>query len=67
MQKLNSATNLKRKFMICKISRCGWLPNLPDHRDYLYSAPAEIVGALPYSYLISANLASDFWTIRVVA
>ena len=25
-----------------KISRYGWLPDLPDHRDFLYAAPAEI-------------------------
>ena len=33
--------------MIFKISRYGWLPDLPDHRDYLYAAPVEIAGALP--------------------
>jgi hypothetical protein len=30
-----------------KISRYGWLPDLPDHRDQFYAAPAEIAGALP--------------------
>jgi C1A family cysteine protease len=30
-----------------KVSRYGWLPDLPDHRDRLYSAPMEIVAALP--------------------
>jgi C1A family cysteine protease len=30
-----------------KVSRYGWLPDLPDHRDQLYAAPVEIAGALP--------------------
>ena len=30
-----------------KISRYGWLPDLPDHRDHLYAAPAEMLGAIP--------------------
>ena len=30
-----------------KVSRYGWLPDLPDHRDRLYAAPMEIAGALP--------------------
>jgi C1A family cysteine protease len=33
--------------MSYKIFRYGWLPDLPDHRDYLYAAPVAIVGALP--------------------
>lgn len=35
--------------MIHKISRYGWLPDLPDHRDFLYAAPVAIAGALPSS------------------
>jgi len=30
-----------------RVSRFGWLPDLPDHRDRLYAAPVEIAGALP--------------------
>lgn len=30
-----------------KVSRFGWLPDLPDHRDLLYAAPVKIAGALP--------------------
>jgi C1A family cysteine protease len=30
-----------------KISRYGWLPDLPDHRDHLYAAPVEMIGAIP--------------------
>jgi C1A family cysteine protease len=30
-----------------KVSRYGWLPDLPDHRDQHYAAPVEMAGALP--------------------
>ena len=30
-----------------EVSRFGWLPDLPDHRDQPYAAPMELVGALP--------------------
>jgi len=30
-----------------KISRYGWQPDLPDHRDHLYAAPMEVIGAIP--------------------
>ena len=33
--------------MSYKISRYGWLPDLPDHRDHFYAAPVEWVEALP--------------------
>ena len=33
--------------MNVKIARYGWLPDLPDHRDYFYAAPVELAGALP--------------------
>jgi C1A family cysteine protease len=33
--------------MSYKVYHYGWLPDLPDHRDQLYSAPAEITGVLP--------------------
>jgi len=35
--------------MSYKISRYGWLPDLPDHRDHFYAAPVERAGALPAS------------------
>src|ERR1700758_5646480 len=25
----------------------GWIPDLPDQRDYQYAAPVETIGALP--------------------
>ena len=30
-----------------KIKRYGWIPDLPDHRDFTYAAPMEIAAALP--------------------
>src|SRR5450759_909977 len=35
--------------MSYKIARYGWLPDLPDQRDYFYAAPVEMAGALPIS------------------
>ena len=32
-----------------KIQRYGWIPDLPDHRDLLYSAPAATMATLPPS------------------
>ena len=33
--------------MSYKISRYGWLPDLPDHRDHFYAAPVERAAVLP--------------------
>jgi C1A family cysteine protease len=33
--------------MAFKVSRYGWLPDLPDYRDHLYAAPMEMLGAIP--------------------
>jgi C1A family cysteine protease len=30
-----------------KITRFGWVPDLPDHRDHLYAAPLRRLGPLP--------------------
>ncbi len=30
-----------------KISRYGWIPDQPDQRDHLYSAPSQFLTALP--------------------
>jgi C1A family cysteine protease len=30
-----------------KAARYGWIPDLPDHRDHLYAAPAAIMAAIP--------------------
>jgi C1A family cysteine protease len=32
-----------------KISRYGWLPDLPDHRDFAYAAPRPLLEKLPAS------------------
>lgn len=33
--------------MTRKISRYGWVPDLPDYRDYLFAAPAQFLTKLP--------------------
>lgn len=33
--------------MTRKIKKYGWHPDLPDHRDHLYSAPAAVMAKLP--------------------
>jgi C1A family cysteine protease len=33
--------------MIRKLKRYGWIPDLPDHRDFVYAPPAETLRALP--------------------
>lgn len=32
-----------------KIAHYGWIPDLPDQRDFQYAAPPELIGALPAS------------------
>src|SRR6266436_3557786 len=39
-----------------KIQKYGWVPDLPDHRDFLYSAPQAVLGAkLPKSVDLRPN------------
>jgi C1A family cysteine protease len=33
--------------MAHKISRFGWLPDLPDQRDFIYAAPRPVISKLP--------------------
>jgi C1A family cysteine protease len=33
--------------MAYKIKRYGWTPDLPDHRDHLYAAPAAVLRKIP--------------------
>lgn len=33
--------------MTRKIKRYGWIPDLPDHRDFMYAAPTAVLRALP--------------------
>jgi len=35
--------------MPMKIQRYGWIPDLPDHRDYMYAAAPEVLAKLPPS------------------
>jgi C1A family cysteine protease len=38
-----------------KIQRFGWVPDLPDHRDQTYAAPAQFLTALPTSKDLRAH------------
>ncbi len=38
-----------------KIQRYGWIPDLPDHRDLLYTAPSAFTEALPLSVDLRAQ------------
>jgi hypothetical protein len=33
--------------MARKIKRYGWIPDLPDHRDFMYAAPLAVLRVLP--------------------
>jgi hypothetical protein len=33
--------------MTPKIKRCGCIPDLPDHRDFMYAAPLAVLQGLP--------------------
>ena len=39
-----------------QIKNYGWIPDLPDHRDYVYAAPSRRIGVLPISGLC------DWWS-----
>jgi|SRR5579863_1039867 len=41
--------------MTRKIQRYGWIPDLPDHRDHLFSAPAAVLTTLPPSVDLRGN------------
>src|SRR5713226_9083825 len=38
-----------------QIKRFGWIPDLPDHRDHLYAAPAEVLLQLPASFDLTSK------------
>jgi len=38
-----------------QIKRFGWIPDLPDHRDHLYAAPANVMQTLPSSIDLTAQ------------
>lgn len=41
--------NAKMSMRTMKIQKYGWIPDLPDHRDYLFAAAPEILAKLPSS------------------
>jgi C1A family cysteine protease len=38
-----------------KIKRYGWVADLPDHRDHIYSAPMQVVTSLPTKVDLSSQ------------
>jgi C1A family cysteine protease len=38
-----------------KIKRYGWVADLPDHRDHIYSAPVQVVTSLPTKVDLSSQ------------
>lgn len=48
-RKAQRRTPARPKPVIRKIRRYGWTPDLPDHRDQVYSAPLAQLGPLPKS------------------
>jgi C1A family cysteine protease len=45
-EKTNGGT-INGKISTRPMQRFGWIPDLPDARDYMYSAPEEVLAALP--------------------
>ena len=43
----SSAQSSTSTARIRKIKRYGWIPDIPDQRDYLYAAPPAFLRALP--------------------
>jgi C1A family cysteine protease len=42
-----SANQVNGKLSIRPVQRFGWVPDLPDARDFLYSAPEAVLASLP--------------------
>ena len=42
-----NGASINGKISIRPTQRFGWIPDIPDARDYLYSAPEEVLAALP--------------------
>jgi len=42
-----SPATINRRVRIRSVQRFGWVPDLPDARDFLYSAPDEVLAKLP--------------------
>src|SRR4051794_11919093 len=38
-----------------RTGRYGWIPDLPDHRDHLFSAPSPVLSQLPSSVDLRAG------------
>src|SRR4051794_9123845 len=38
-----------------RVSRFGWIPDLPDHRDFLFAAPGAVLRKLPSKVNLTAK------------
>ncbi len=47
--KKSPAPRISNGLTVRKVQRFGWIPDLPDQRDFLYAAPAPFQGAIPSS------------------
>ena len=54
-RKKTTATVTTNGLRVRKVQRFGWIPDLPDQRDYLYAAPAPFHGAIPAKIDLSGH------------
>ncbi|HTG61953.1 MAG TPA: hypothetical protein VMG63_21410 [Terriglobia bacterium] len=47
-----------------KIQRYGWVRDLPDHRDFMYSVPVATLQALPSSVATGTLYIKSRWSGR---
>lgn len=48
------------------VSRYGWVPDLPDHRDLLYAAPLSILASLPPSVDLRPKCPAEVYDQRAL-
>ena len=51
-----SKNSVNGKLRTRTVQRFGWVPDLPDARDFLYSAPEDVLVALPKKVDLSAKM-----------
>src|SRR5579863_10061701 len=44
-----------------KVSRFGWVPDLPDHRDFLFAAPTQVLRSIPASFDLRAQCPKEIY------
>jgi C1A family cysteine protease len=51
-----STNSVNGKLRTRTVQRFGWVPDLPDARDFMYSAPESVLGALPKKVNLSSKM-----------